>query len=98
MVMNMMSSTDDGGMAYQLKNKRYLITNQWVVPYSPILRHLFNTHINVEVCNSVKSIKYLCKYINKGTDQIIFSLNDNEKQNEARKYQIGRYINANDTT
>ena len=89
-------SVEDGGFAYQIKNKQYIITNQWVVPYSPILCLLFNAHINVEICNSVKSIKYLCKYINKGTDQIIFSLNEQDKNNEVKRYQIGRYINANE--
>jgi hypothetical protein len=67
------------------------------VPYNPLLLVLFKAHINVEVCNSIKSIKYVCKYINKGTDQLAFSLLDERDRNdEITKYLIGRYINANE--
>ena len=34
-----------------------------VVPHSPLLTKTFNAHINFEVCNSVKSIKYICMYL-----------------------------------
>lgn len=88
-------SPDDGGRTF-INSKNILVTNQWIVPYSPILCKLFNAHINVEVCNSIKSIKYLCKYINKGTDQIMFTLTEKEKNDEILCYQIGRYINANE--
>ena len=36
-----------------------LITNQWVVPHSPYLSLRFDAHINVEVCCSIQSVKYL---------------------------------------
>ena len=39
--------------------------NSWIVPYSPILSKLFDAHINVESCDSLRAIKYICKYINK---------------------------------
>ena len=35
--------------------------NEWIVPYSPLLCKIFNAHINVKWCNSVKSIKYVCQ-------------------------------------
>ena len=35
------------------------VDNRWVVPYSPFLCKVFNSHINVEFCNSVKLIKYV---------------------------------------
>ena len=41
------------------------IDNRWVVPYNPVLLQEFNCHINVESCTSVKSIKYIYKYIHK---------------------------------
>ncbi|GBM71832.1 hypothetical protein AVEN_159952-1 [Araneus ventricosus] len=50
------------------------IGNRWVVPYSPILSKMFQEHINVEYCSSVKSIKYICKYINKGSDMDIVEI------------------------
>ncbi|XP_055914722.1 uncharacterized protein LOC129947961 [Eupeodes corollae] len=48
------------------------IDNRWVVPNSPLLSKTFNAHINVEFCSSVKSIKYICKYVNKGSDMAVF--------------------------
>ena len=35
------------------------ITNQWVVPFCPYLSLRYDAHINVEVCCSVQSVKYL---------------------------------------
>ena len=66
--------------------------NSWVGPYSPILCELFNAHNNVEACNSVRVIKYICKYINKGSDQANFNLrNEGAAQylNEIENYQAG---------
>lgn len=51
-------------------------------------------HINVELCNSVKSIEYICKYVNKGSDQATFCL-ENE-QDEISKYEAGRYISSSE--
>ena len=48
--------------------------NSWAVLYSQILCKLFNAHINIEACKSVRVIKYICKYINKGSGQVIFNL------------------------
>ena len=44
------------------------MSNQWVVPYNPYLCRKYNAHINVELCSSVKSVKYLYKYVYKGND------------------------------
>ena len=44
------------------------LDNQWVVPYNPYLLTKFNFHINVEICSTIKAIKYLYKYIYKGHD------------------------------
>ena len=54
---------EDGGKSFtmKLRNIDVEIDNRWVVPYSPLLSKTFKAHINVEYCNSVKSIKYICK-------------------------------------
>ena len=74
--------------------------NRWVVPYCPLLSRIFNAHINVEYCNSVKAIKYICKYINKGSDQAVFALQragvSSDTLDEVACYQLGRYISSNE--
>ena len=40
-----------------------------VVPYCPKLLELLECHINVEVCSSIRAIKYLYKYSYKGPDR-----------------------------
>lgn len=72
------------------------IDNRWVVPYSPILSKAFKTHINVEFCNSVQSIKYICKYIYKGNDMAVFGLSDVNTNDEIKQYQLGRYISSSE--
>ena len=51
-----------------VKVGKYEIDNRWVVPYNPYLLMKYDAHVDVEVCATVKSIKYLFKYIYKGHD------------------------------
>jgi hypothetical protein len=58
-----------GGFTVTLKicsNTEIEINNRWVMSFSPLLSKMFEAHINVEYCNSAKSINYVCKYVNKG--------------------------------
>ncbi|CAF1544942.1 unnamed protein product [Adineta ricciae] len=95
-------SPDDGGAKTKIKIKinnvvqEMEIDNRWVVPYCPLLSRLFQAHINVEYCNSVKSIKYICKYVNKGSDQAVFGLEKDKTVDEIKHYQLGRYISSNE--
>jgi len=57
---------------------------------------MFNAHINVEYCNSVKTIKYICKYVNKGSDMAIVELESSNRNDEIAQYQLGRYISSNE--
>ena len=58
-----------------MKIRREWLDNTWVVPYNPILLMRYNCHINVEVCNSIKCAKYLYKYVFKGHDRVLASIN-----------------------
>ena len=65
-------SVEDGGR--QVEKGQFVFDNQWVVPYCPFLSRLLNAHVNVEYCRSIKSVKYLCKYVTKGQDMAVFQL------------------------
>ncbi|GFX49106.1 hypothetical protein TNCV_3077241 [Trichonephila clavipes] len=92
-------SVEDGGKSVVLKvrNIDIEVDNRWIVPYSPLLSKTFKAHINVEYCNSVKSIKYICKYVNKGSDMAVFGVgNVAAPLDEINQYQLGRYISSNE--
>jgi len=68
------------------------LNNQHVIPYNTDLCRVFDAHINVEVCESIKAVKYIYKYIYKGPDCLSAKLID--ENNEIKKYLDGRYITA----
>ncbi|KAG6726965.1 hypothetical protein I3842_02G107600 [Carya illinoinensis] len=54
------------------------LDNRWVVPYNLYLLTTFDCHINVEICSTIKAVKYLYKYIYKGHDRRIYGFTINE--------------------
>jgi len=58
---------EDGGhttlikLKFERDTQGVELDNRWIVPHSPLLLKMFDAHINVEFCNSVKSIKYILK-------------------------------------
>ena len=75
-------STEDGGKTAIMKKRNGTtieVDNQMVVQYSPLLSKIFNAHINVEYCNSIKAIKYICKYVNKGSDMAVLACSPKSK-------------------
>ncbi|XP_073821586.1 uncharacterized protein [Musca autumnalis] len=91
-------STDDNGKSttVHIQNQEVEVDNRWIVPYSPLLSKTFKAHINVEFCNSVKSIKYICKYINKGSDMAVFGVADPNQNDEITQFQLGRFVSTNE--
>lgn len=93
-------STENGGHTFTMRLPNFpnqvKFDNQWVVPYSPLLSKTYKAHINVELCSSVKSIKYICKYVNKGSDLAIFEVQNINKNYEIARYQMGSNISSNE--
>lgn len=65
----------DGYPLYRRRNNgrtiqigQHELDNRWVVPYNKALSLKYNAHINFEICSTVKSVKYIYKYIYKGHD------------------------------
>ncbi|UYV81777.1 hypothetical protein LAZ67_20002341 [Cordylochernes scorpioides] len=78
------------GKSFKLENKNISVDNRWVVPYSPFLLKKYDCHINVQVCTSIKSVKYIFKYILKGHDCANLEI----KYNEIKTYLNSRYVCA----
>ncbi|XP_057297374.1 uncharacterized protein LOC130627535 isoform X2 [Hydractinia symbiolongicarpus] len=70
------------------------VDNRWVVPYNPWLSKKYNAHINLEACMSVKSVKYLYKYIYKGHDCANIEINERIDHNEVQTFLDARYVSA----
>ncbi|XP_075207808.1 LOW QUALITY PROTEIN: uncharacterized protein LOC142312705 [Anomaloglossus baeobatrachus] len=78
------------------KNKH--INNSWIVPYNPYLLKRYNCHLNVEICGSIKSVKYLFKYIYKGHDKAMTKLtstsNRTLNQDKSSTFVDSRYVST----
>ena len=92
---------DDSYPLYRRRNngikvnvRQSTLDNRWVVPYNPKLLMMYNCHINVEVCSSIKSVKYAFKYVYKGHDKQVVHIDSDGEQviNEIKKYQDARYV------
>ena len=92
---------DDSHPLYRRRNngikvnvRQSTLDNRWVVPYNPKLLMMYNCHINVEVCSSIKSVKYAFKYVYKGHDKQVVHIDSDGEQvlNEIKKYQDARYV------
>ena len=79
---------DDGR---SVAKQNALLDNRWVVPYNRFLLLKYNCHINVEDCFSIRTVKYLNKYINKGHDSISIALHMDD---EVSRFVEARYVSA----
>ncbi|XP_065643084.1 uncharacterized protein LOC136074673 [Hydra vulgaris] len=52
----------------------------------------YQAHINVEACMSVKAVKYLCKYLNKGHDGENIEINEQINHDEVNAFLDCRYV------
>lgn len=70
--------------------------NRRIVPYCRLFSNTFKARINFEFCNSVKTIKYFCKY-KKGSDAVMFGSQQENSRDDVTDYQMCRYICSNET-
>ncbi|KAG3001519.1 hypothetical protein PC120_g20227 [Phytophthora cactorum] len=69
----------------------------WVVPYNPYLSQKYNCHINVEVCTAITAVKYLYKYVYKGSDKAVITVEavrGEGNQTQIEPNEILRFLNA----
>jgi len=88
----------------KIKSREYdnETANQWVVPYNPYFSQKYNCHINVEVCTGITAVKYLYKYVYKGSDEAVITVEVvrsqgetvamREEPNEVLRYLSARYL------
>jgi hypothetical protein len=83
------------------------LDNRWVLPHNVYLLTKYDAHINVEVCNNIRAVKYLFKYVYKGHDRAIVEISrqsDNAnkgnvvKTDEIIKYLNYHYVSASEAT
>ncbi|KAJ1684991.1 hypothetical protein LUZ63_016381 [Rhynchospora breviuscula] len=74
------------------------LDNRWVSPYNPHLLMRYNCHINVEICSSIRAVKYLFKYIYKGHDCAEVYVGTRGKEGETideiKIFQDARWVGA----
>ncbi|PIA31382.1 hypothetical protein AQUCO_05000049v1 [Aquilegia coerulea] len=76
------------GKSYHVRG--HLVDNKDVVPYNPHLSEMFDCHINVEICASVRAVKYIHKYIYKGHDKTTMVVG--AEDDEIQQYLDARYV------
>lgn len=74
-----------------VNRRNVTLDNRWVVPHNPYLTIKYNAHINVELCASFSSVKYVYKYVFKGHDRAQVSI---DSQNEIQNFLDARYVSA----
>ena len=95
------SSPDNGGLVSTISMRiggsqvDQQVDNRWIIPYNKLLLRSMNCNCNVELCMSIKSIKYVLKYVHKGCDQAMFTLQSSQVD-EISDYQNARYVSSNE--
>lgn len=65
----------------------FTVDNRHIIPHNKGLLVKYQCHINVEVCNKTRSIKYLFKYVNKGPDRAKSTLEEG-RTSQLRQSQV----------
>uniref|UniRef100_A0A158P4G6 ATP-dependent DNA helicase n=2 Tax=Tetranychus urticae TaxID=32264 RepID=A0A158P4G6_TETUR len=84
----------DNGITISLRNGSVTVDNSFVVPYNKFLLKYFQCHINVEICSTVKAVKYLHKYLYKGYDLASLKVVERRDGEELDYDEVTHYINS----
>jgi hypothetical protein len=82
----------DDGQVVEVRNSK--LDNMWVVTFNPSLLMLYNCHINVEICSSIKAVKYVYKYIYKGPDGSSYLVDKSDNGDKVVIDEIKRFRDA----
>jgi hypothetical protein len=80
------------GQVVEVRNSK--LDNRWVIPFNPSLLMLYNSHTNVEIYSSIKAVKYLYKYIYKGSDGASYSVDKSDNGDKVIIEEIKRFRDA----
>jgi hypothetical protein len=86
----------DDGQDVEVRNSK--LDNKWVIPFIPSLHMLYNCHINVEICSSIKVVKYLYKCIYKGPNGASYSVDKFDNGDKVVIDEIKRFRDASCVT
>jgi hypothetical protein len=96
-------ASPDGGYPVYKRNKTDTFIKNgvtlhygYVVPYNAYLTLKYESHICVEITATVKSVKYLFKYLTKGAQKAILEVE--EIRNETKAYLDCLYLNPYEAT
>ncbi|PIC52798.1 hypothetical protein B9Z55_002756 [Caenorhabditis nigoni] len=93
---------DDGRtVSFKTKNSGVVkLDNRSVVPYNKYISRKFRSHANLEICGNVGAVKYLYKYLYKGTTRSAIHIYtdksgvEHRTENEVNSYLDTRYVCA----
>ncbi|SGY17267.1 BQ5605_C015g07729 [Microbotryum silenes-dioicae] len=71
-----------------------IYTDASVVSTNPWLASKYNCHINVEIANGVAAVKCLYKYVYKGHDRTLFTVEAGAPRNKVKGFLDARYVCA----
>ena len=88
---------------HTVSRRHHDLSDQWVVPYNPYLLCKFDAHINVELCASINSYKYIYKYIFKMPEEAIVEFHAPEEPSqpqlnldEIAQYERSRFVTSSE--
>ncbi|KAF0706718.1 hypothetical protein AaE_013980 [Aphanomyces astaci] len=81
------STDDDGYPCYRRRDTDP--RNAYIVPHNQVMSLRYDCHINVEVCSTIASVKYMYKYVYKGGDKADVAVTCGD---EVTNYSSMRYV------